>query len=72
MRRLKALSLAAFLLLVGFAILVVVLENRQIVTLVIFGWAAPSLPLAVLLLMALLLGLVVGPLLMVFALLRRR
>ncbi len=40
-----------------------VLENQQSVSLVFFGWVAPALPVAVLVLMAGCAGLVVGPLL---------
>ncbi|QHA81686.1 DUF1049 domain-containing protein [Pseudomonas mediterranea] len=49
-----------------------VLENRQAVNLQFFGWAAPSLPIAVLILSALLIGLALGPLLATYTVLRAK
>ena len=61
MRNLKRAVMVLFLLLVVLLVLFFVLENQQVVTLVLFGWSTPSLPVAVILLAALILGLVVGP-----------
>ncbi|MDU9390831.1 lipopolysaccharide assembly protein LapA domain-containing protein [Pseudomonas sp. zfem002] len=66
------LLLALFLLALVIGSVVLVLENHQAVTLVIFGWSMPSVPLAVLLLAALIFGLLVGPLLVLAGRLRKR
>ncbi|WP_028694656.1 lipopolysaccharide assembly protein LapA domain-containing protein [Pseudomonas cremoricolorata] len=63
MRNLKRLIVALFVLLLAAVVLFFVLENQQAVSLVLFGWSAPAMPVAVPLLAALLLGLAVGPLL---------
>ncbi|MND59872.1 hypothetical protein D3C80_510890 [compost metagenome] len=51
------------MLLLAAVVLFFVLENQQAVSLVLFGWAAPAMPVAVLVLAALVIGLAVGPLL---------
>lgn len=51
---------------------VFVLENRQPVGLVFFGWSAPELALAVPLILALLLGMLIGPVLAWFGGLRSK
>lgn len=63
MRHLKRILLGLILLLVAAATLVFVLENRQVATLVLFGWTTPQLPMAVFISAALLLGLLASPLL---------
>ncbi|TKD44144.1 lipopolysaccharide assembly protein LapA domain-containing protein [Azotobacter chroococcum] len=63
MRHFKRILLGLILLLVAAATLVFVLENRQVATLVLFGWTTPQLPMAVFVSAALLLGLLVSPLL---------
>ncbi|MCS5515941.1 DUF1049 domain-containing protein [Pseudomonas qingdaonensis] len=61
MRNLKRVVLALVVLAVAAVVLLFVLENQQSVALVLFGWAAPALPLSVVVLVALVGGLLVGP-----------
>lgn len=70
MRNLKRVLAALFVLLLAAVVLFFVLENQQAVSLVMFGWAAPAVPVAVLLIAALVLGLAVGPLLGTYGLMR--
>lgn len=70
MRNLKRALAALFVLLLAAVVLFFVLENQQAVSLVMFGWAAPAVPVAVLLIAALVLGLAVGPLLGAYGLMR--
>lgn len=63
MRHFKRILLGLILLLVAAATLVFVLENRQVATLVLFGWTTPQLPMAIFVSAALLLGLLASPLL---------
>lgn len=70
MRNLKRALLVLFVLLLAAVVLFFVLENQQAVSLVLFGWSAPAVPLAVLVLAALVLGLTVGPLLGAYGLMR--
>lgn len=63
MRNIKRLVLALFLLALVVIVLFFMLENQQSVSLVLFGWAAPVVPVSALLLAALVAGLAVGPLL---------
>ncbi|NIE73943.1 LapA family protein [Pantoea sp. Ap-967] len=63
MRNLKRALAALFVLLLAAVVLFFVLENQQPVALMLFGWSAPELPVAVPVLCALVLGLAVGPLL---------
>lgn len=63
MRNLKRLIAALFVLLLAAVVMFFVLENQQTVALVLFGWSAPALPVAVPVLAALVIGLAVGPLL---------
>lgn len=70
MRNLKRAVLALFVLLLAAVVLFFVLENQQTVALVLFGWAAPAVPVAVVVLAALVLGLAVGPLLGAYGLMR--
>lgn len=74
MRNLKRALALLFVLLLAAVVLFFVLENQQAVSLVMFGWAAPAIPVAVLVLVALVIGLAVGPLLGAYGLLvgRRR
>jgi len=60
-RNFKRLILVVFLLLLALAVLIFVLENQQLVSLVFLGVALPDLPVSVFMLLALLLGLAVGP-----------
>ncbi|MBC3410861.1 MULTISPECIES: lipopolysaccharide assembly protein LapA domain-containing protein [Pseudomonas] len=70
MHNLKRAVLALFVLLLAAVVLFFVLENQQTVALVLFGWAAPAVPVAVVVLAALVLGLAVGPLLGAYGLMR--
>ncbi|MHA7115268.1 lipopolysaccharide assembly protein LapA domain-containing protein [Pseudomonas promysalinigenes] len=63
MRNLKRALAALFVLLLAAVVLFFVLENQQPVALLLFGWAAPEMPVAVPVLAALVVGLAVGPLL---------
>ncbi|MBS9761740.1 MULTISPECIES: lipopolysaccharide assembly protein LapA domain-containing protein [Pseudomonas] len=70
MRNLKRALAALFVLLLAAVVLFFVLENQQGVSLVLFGWSAPALPVAVPVLAALVVGLAVGPLLGAYGLMR--
>lgn len=70
MHNLKRAVLALFVLLLAAVVLFFVLENQQTVALVLFGWAAPAVPVAVVVLAALVVGLAVGPLLGAYGLMR--
>ncbi|MFV3315294.1 lipopolysaccharide assembly protein LapA domain-containing protein [Pseudomonas sp. NY15374] len=63
MRNFKRALGALFVLLLAAVVLFFVLENQQAVALVLFGWSAPAVPVAVPVIAALVLGLAVGPLL---------
>lgn len=72
MRNLKRLIVVLFVLLLAAVVLFFVLENQQAVSLVLFGWSAPAMPVAVPVLAALLCGLAVGPLLGAYGLQRSK
>ncbi|TEA62421.1 LapA family protein [Pseudomonas sp. CH235] len=63
MTNLKRILLGGFLLLLVLVILAFVLENQQTVSLLFLGWEAPHLPASVVILAALLVGMIIGPLL---------
>ena len=63
MRNLKRILLAVFILLLVLAILAFVLENQQSVSLLFLGWAGPQLPVSLITVLALLVGMVIGPIL---------
>ena len=63
MRSFKRLAFAVAALLVAAAIILFMLENTQLVGLLFLGWSAPQLPISVLVLLALLAGMMLGPLL---------
>jgi putative membrane protein len=63
MHNLKRILLAVFILLLVLAILAFVLENQQSVTLLFLGWAGPQLPVSLITVLALLVGMVIGPVL---------
>ena len=63
MHNLKRVLLAIFFLLLVLAILAFVLENRQGVSLLFLGWVGPQLPVSVVVVIALLIGMVIGPIL---------
>lgn len=68
----KRFVLVAVALLVAAVIVLFVLENNQPVGLLFLGWSAPQLPVSVFVLLALLTGMVFGPLLTWFVGVRRR
>jgi len=72
MRNLKRALVVLFILVLAALVLFFVLENQQTVALVMFGWSAPAMPVAVPVLAALLLGLAVGPLLGAYGVLRSK
>ncbi|PMQ14355.1 Lipopolysaccharide assembly protein A [Pseudomonas sp. AD21] len=61
MRNLKRILLGVFILLLVLVILAFVLENQQPVALLFLGWAGPQLPVSLIVVLALLVGMVVGP-----------
>lgn len=72
MRNLKRALAALWVLLLAALVLFFVLENQQAVSLVLFGWVAPAVPVAVLVLTALVVGLAVGPLLGAYGVMRSK
>lgn len=72
MRNLKRFLLALFVLALAAVVLFFVLENQQSVSLILFGWMSPAVPLAVVVMVALVLGLTIGPLLGAYIALRSR
>lgn len=72
MRNLKRLIFVVIVLLIVAATVVFVLENQQPVALVFFGWSAPELSVAVPVILALLLGMMIGPVLAWLTRLRRK
>ena len=72
MRNVKRLILFVIVLLVLAVTVVFVLENQQPVALVFFGWSAPQLSVAVPVILALLIGMLIGPVLAWFARLRKK
>jgi uncharacterized integral membrane protein len=72
MRNLKRALVVLFVLVLAMLVLFFVLENQQAVALVMFGWSAPAMPVAVPVVAALLVGLAVGPLLGAYGVLRSR
>ncbi|CAI8865099.1 LapA family protein [Pseudomonas chlororaphis] len=61
MRNLKHILLAVFVLLLVLAILAFVLENQQPVSLLFLGWGWPQLPVSLITVIALLMGMLIGP-----------
>jgi uncharacterized integral membrane protein len=55
--------LGVFLLLMVLVVLAFVLENQQSVTLLFFGFSGPQLPVSVVAVLALLVGMLIGPVL---------
>lgn len=72
MRSLKRLSLVILILALMVLILFFFLENRQSVSVALFSWATPAMPVALLMLISLCTGLIVSPLLSALAILRRK
>ncbi|WP_080748260.1 lipopolysaccharide assembly protein LapA domain-containing protein [Pseudomonas chlororaphis] len=63
MRNLKRVFVVVVCLLSVLAILAFILENQEPVSLLFLGWAGPRLPVAVVAVLALMIGLVIGPVL---------
>lgn len=72
MRVLKRVLLAVIALLIVLAVTVFMLENRQTVALTFMGWSAPEISVAVPVVLALLLGMLIGPVFAWIASLRTR
>jgi putative membrane protein len=72
MRNLKRLIFFVIVLLILAVTVVFMLENQQPVALVFLGWSAPELSVAVPVIVALLVGMVIGPVLTWVARLRRK
>ncbi|PYB85404.1 lipopolysaccharide assembly protein LapA domain-containing protein [Pseudomonas soli] len=72
MRSLRRALLAFFILALMVLVLFFFLENQQAVSLILFGWTSPSVPVALLILIALFVGLLVGPVLSAIVRLRNR
>ncbi|MGV8917400.1 MAG: LapA family protein [Pseudomonas sp.] len=72
MRNFKRVIFALVALLVVLATVVFVLENQQPVALVFLGWSAPQLSIAVPVIIALLIGMLIGPALSWLMVLRRK
>lgn len=63
MRNLKRILLGVFLLLMVLIVLAFVLENQQSVALLFLGFSGPQLPVSVVAVLALLIGMLIGPVL---------
>ena len=63
MRNLKRILLGVFLLLMVLVVLAFVLENQQSVSLLFLGFSGPQLPVSVVAVLALLIGMLIGPIL---------
>jgi len=63
MRNLKRILLGVFILLLVLVILAFVLENQQSVSLLFMGFSGPQLPVSVVAVLALLIGMMIGPVL---------
>ncbi|MCI9873339.1 lipopolysaccharide assembly protein LapA domain-containing protein [Pseudomonas atacamensis] len=63
MRNLKRILLGVFLLLMVLVVLAFVLENQQSVSLLFLGFSGPQLPVSVVVVLALLIGMLIGPVL---------
>ena len=72
MRNVKRLVFFVVVLLIVAATVVFMLENQQAVSLVFFGWSAPKLSIAVPVILALLVGMIIGPMLAWITGLRRK
>ena len=63
MRNLKRILLGVFILLLALVILAFVLENQQSVSLLFLGLSGPQLPVSLVVVFALLIGMLIGPVL---------
>ena len=63
MHNLKRILFSILILLFVLGVLAFVLENQQSISLLFFGWSGPQLPISVLIISALLIGMLIGPML---------
>ncbi|WP_277758758.1 LapA family protein [Pseudomonas sp. A34-9] len=63
MRNLKRIILGVFILLLILVVLAFVLENQQSVSLLFLGLTGPQLPISLIVVLALLIGMLMGPVL---------
>ncbi|CAI8959259.1 MULTISPECIES: LapA family protein [unclassified Pseudomonas] len=63
MRNLKRIFLGVFILLLILVVLAFVLENQQSVSLLFLGLSGPQLPVSLIVVLALLIGMLMGPVL---------
>ncbi|RON95718.1 hypothetical protein BK672_09395 [Pseudomonas fluorescens] len=63
MRNLKRIFLGVFILLLILVVLAFVLENQQSVSLLFLGLSGPQLPISLIVVLALLIGMLMGPVL---------
>ncbi|MHC8328136.1 LapA family protein [Pseudomonas sp. LB1P83] len=61
MRNLKRVLLGIVILLLVLAVVAFVLENQQSVSLLFLGWSGPQLPVSLVMVLALLFGMLIGP-----------
>ncbi|EIK95640.1 membrane protein [Pseudomonas sp. M47T1] len=71
MRNLKRLLLGLIVLVVMAVVVVFMLENQQPASLVFFGYSLPQLPVSIFVMLAFLVGLVIGPVLSVVIYMRK-
>ena len=67
MRSFKRVVLLIILLIVGLGVLTFVLENQQDASLVFLGWSTPEMPVSIFMGLALVVGMLIGPLLNLLA-----
>lgn len=72
MRIFKRILLIVVALVVVAVTMVFMLQNRETVSLTIMGWSAPEISVAVLIVLALLLGMLIGPVFTWIASLRKK
>jgi putative membrane protein len=72
MRILKRIFLIVVALIVVAVTMVFMLQNRQTVALTVMGWSTPEISVAVLIVLALLLGMLIGPVFAWIASLRKK
>lgn len=63
MRNFKRVVLGVFILLLALIVLAFILENQQSVSLLFLGWSGPQLPVSLVAVVALLAGMLIGPVL---------
>lgn len=63
MRNFKRVLIGSLVLLLVLIVLAFVLENQQTVSLLLLGWSGPQLPVSLVVVIALLVGMVIGPVL---------